>query len=56
VVSVTDPLSKVTEFTYVGADLVGVETPLGHTTTRFTDAAGRLIRATDATIKAGKWY
>jgi YD repeat-containing protein len=44
-VSVTDPLS--TEFTYCG-DLVSVETPLGHTMTRLTDAAGRLVRVTDA--------
>jgi RHS repeat-associated protein len=28
---------------------VSVETPLGHTTTRFTDAAGRLMSVTDAT-------
>ncbi|MGB2715989.1 MAG: RHS repeat-associated core domain-containing protein [Vicinamibacterales bacterium] len=47
VTSVTTALSKTTTLGYDRGDLVSVQTPLGHTTTRFTDGVGRVLRAID---------
>jgi YD repeat-containing protein len=44
---VTTPLSKTTSFGYDRGDLVSVETPLGHVSTRYTDGVGRVVRQAD---------
>jgi YD repeat-containing protein len=48
VVTVTTPLNKTTTMSYAFGDLVSVATPLGHTESRFVNAAGRLGRVVDA--------
>jgi RHS repeat-associated protein len=44
----TDPLGNPTTLTYDRGDLVGVTDPIGRSTRRFLDAAGRLVATTDA--------
>ena len=43
----TDPLGNTTQFTYNLGGLVAVADPLGRTTNRFLDAAGRLLVLTN---------
>lgn len=43
-----DPLQKLTVLAYQKGDLASVTDPLGRTTTRFSDAAGRPVDVTDA--------
>ena len=43
-VSITDPLQNTFQFSYDGGDLAGITNPLGHTYTRYVDAAGRLLK------------
>ena len=45
--TVTDALTNTTTFSYDIDDLVSIADPLGRTTTRFLDAAGRLLSVTD---------
>jgi YD repeat-containing protein len=47
VLTATDPLNQTSTYAYLQGDLYTVTTPLGHTTTRFTDAAGRALGVTD---------
>lgn len=46
--SLSDPDTNTVTFGYDGGDLISVTDPLFHTTKRWFDAAGRVIRVTDA--------
>lgn len=44
----TSALNKTTQFGYDLTDLTSITDPLGRTTTRFMDPAGRTVRVTNA--------
>src|SRR5204863_474483 len=54
VTQVLDSLQHVSQFGYLGGDLVSITDPLNRTATQFLDAAGR--RQTQAGVRFPEWH